>query len=238
MYQLLKFIYKKKSISNNRPDYIFQTCKNKNKIPKKVFNNIKKYAKNYKHFIFDDNECEKFIRKYYSDKVVKTFKNLKIGAHKTDLFRYCILYIHGGIYLDIKTELIMPLDDIFKNKKLLYTSISCVKEPSIYQGIIASPPKHSIFLKLIKFMININQKQIIHNDYLIYTKHFYKEIKKKSNKDIVPGLFKKLNIYLFYEKCNSNFIECNGLDRYNLCSFICDKNKKIIKTRFNDYPWK
>ena len=37
------------------------------------------------------------------------FKDLKIGAHKADFFRYCILYIYGGIYIDIK---IFPQNNI------------------------------------------------------------------------------------------------------------------------------
>jgi len=44
---------------------LYQTYKNKDLIPQKVYDNIKKYAKNYNHLIFDDNECITFIKILY-----------------------------------------------------------------------------------------------------------------------------------------------------------------------------
>ena len=63
-------------------------------------------------------------------------------------FRYCYLYKFGGVYLDIKTELIMNIDDIFyKNNIELYTVMNKTNK-SIYQGIIASKPNNPLFRKL------------------------------------------------------------------------------------------
>ena len=46
--------------------------------------------------------CRDFIAKHFSEEVVYTFDKLKPGAYKADLWRYCVMYITGGIYLDIK----------------------------------------------------------------------------------------------------------------------------------------
>jgi len=56
----------------------------------------------FEHFLFDDNDCLEFIKKHFSEEVVDAFNNLIPGAYKADLFRLCILYIQGGIYIDIK----------------------------------------------------------------------------------------------------------------------------------------
>jgi hypothetical protein len=51
-------------------------------------------------------------------------------------------------------------------------------------------------------------------------------------KDPIP------NIYIFKEKCSNDSNLCHdGLDKYNLCCWIYDKNTRIIKTRYSDYPW-
>jgi hypothetical protein len=231
-----------KSINNkttgNIPKVIYQTYLDKTKIPFKVYNNMKKYAPNYKHIIYNDKECIKFIKENYPLNVLNAFYTLKKGAHKADLFRYCILYKYGGVYLDIKTHLIKPISNIFNKNKCLY-SVIAINKKSIYQGIIASPPKNPIFKKLIDLII-LNKNNT--KDYLIFTKQFYSELNKSCNNNIKPGFNRcyngPYNCYLYEEACSNNKFECyDGLDRYRLCCFVYDKNKKIIKTRYADYPW-
>ena len=41
-----------------------------------------------------------------------TFNSFKKGAHKADLFRLCWLYKNGGVYIDIDTDIVEPLDNI------------------------------------------------------------------------------------------------------------------------------
>lgn len=201
---------------------IFMTCKDKSRIPLKVFNNLEKFAKGYECYIFDDEECKLFFNHFFGDRYVNRFISLKQGAHKADLFRYCILYIFGGIYLDIKTELLVPLDDFFQDPTKLYTVVT----PSskwIYQGVIATPPNEPLMLQLAEHVL-LNDPTEYHS----YVKEFYKRVTDNPPK----------NLLLFEERISNNSEDCSGLDRYGLCCYIYDSNgNKIIKTRFNDYPW-
>jgi len=56
----------------------------------------------FKHMLYDDNECRQFIKDHFDGEVVTAFDKLIPGAYKADLWRCCILYINGGIYIDIK----------------------------------------------------------------------------------------------------------------------------------------
>ena len=127
------------------PKLIISTYYNKNKIPSKVFENIKTYAPNYKYIVYDDNEIISFLKKYYPENVLQSFHELIRGAHKADLFRYCYLYIYGGIYLDIKTKLIEPIEQTFNIPNVNFYTVLSMHKPTIYQGIIASAPKNPIF---------------------------------------------------------------------------------------------
>jgi hypothetical protein len=230
----------KKLKSNVIPKVIVSTYFNKKKIPKKVYNNIKKYAPNYRFLIFDDNDIIIFLKQNYPKKVLETFYSLNQGPHKADLFRYCYLYKFGGIYIDIKTVLIKNIDDILNKKNVdLYTVISRTNY-TIHQGVIASVPQNPIFLKLINYIININ-KPI--QSYFAFTIDFYNQMKKIYDKRKLENGYltdhNGNNSYLFYEICTKNPGDCeDGLDRYNVCCYIYDKGKKIIKTRYSDYPWK
>ena len=232
--------YKNEGFMNYKHNYIpkiiVSTYYDKTKIPEKIYKNIRKYSPNYKYIIFDDNDILKFLKKYYNNDVLNTFYNLK-GAHKADLFRYCYLYKFGGIYLDIKTELIRDIDSIFNKRNVdFYTVISGGLYPNtIYQGIIATIPNNPFFKNLIQYMINI-KKPVRY--YQIFTKDFYRNLEKEYNK-IKPGfLYGKYNLYLFNEKCSYNAKDCyDGLDRYNKCCYVYDNNIKIIKVRYADFPW-
>lgn len=214
---------------------IWQTYHDKNLIPQDIYENIKKYAPDYKHIIYDDKEAIEFLDIHFNSVVLDTFKNFKQGAHKADLLRYCLLYIYGGIYLDIKTELIEPIDEIFVFKDMIYTCLT-TKESKIYQGIIASPPKHPLFLSLIAFMVNISKVgfpyHIFCHDIYYSIKRFIPRIKEGQN------ISEHLKIYLFTEICTRKSSECyDGLDRYGLCCYAYDKDKAIIKIRRSCFPF-
>ena len=219
------------------PKFVYQTYIDKSLIPKKVYTNIKKYAKGYKHIIYNDAECVKFLKENYPPKVLDAFNTLIRGAHKADLFRYCLLYKYGGVYLDIKTDLIKPIDQIF-TKDYLYSVIAKNKK-SIYQGIIATPPNNPIFKVLIDHII---ENKHLTRDYLLFTREFYNQLNILCKRKVKAGFNKNkvsdINIYLFQEICSKNIYECSdGLDRYRLCCHVYDKKNKIIKTRYSDYPW-
>ena len=56
----------------------------------------------FTHYLYDDNMSREFIKNNFNDDVLYAYDKLKPGAYKADLWRYCVLYIYGGIYLDIK----------------------------------------------------------------------------------------------------------------------------------------
>lgn len=38
--------------------------------------------------------------------------NPLIGAARADIWRYCVLYLHGGLYLDDDSDIKVPLDNV------------------------------------------------------------------------------------------------------------------------------
>jgi len=92
------------STADTVPLKIFQTWFTKD-LTEKMRDTVEELKNNnpeFEHFLFDDKDCEEFIRLHFNEKVVNAFRRLIPGAYKADLWRYCVMYIHGGIYLDIK----------------------------------------------------------------------------------------------------------------------------------------
>jgi hypothetical protein len=242
------FISKQSSLSKNYlPKIIHQTYSNIKKIPEKVFLNIKQFAPLYTHCIYNDKDAYIFLKTFFHKDVCKTFQSLTLGAHKADLFRYAILYIYGGIYLDIKTELIEDIDTNETFKDNCITTVLSSKYNEIYQGVIAAPPRQQIFIQLIDAILKSGSSPY----YNRFCLDFYKYIAKDTKTSNVQSGFIKgqyHSYYLYKEVCSTSSSSSSksktlksmckdGLDRYGFCCNIVDETKVRIKTRYSDYPW-
>jgi inositol phosphorylceramide mannosyltransferase catalytic subunit len=99
------------------PKLIHQTTKNKSQLPEFIRTNIdflKRTNPGWRYNIYDDFDCEEFIAENYSDRHLFLYKmiNPKYGAARADFFRYLLMFKVGGVYLDIKSTCIAPLDDV------------------------------------------------------------------------------------------------------------------------------
>lgn len=66
------------------------------------------------NFIFNYDKCIRDIEKYEEyDWIIKILNNNYIGpAHKSDVLRFFYLYTMGGVWLDISTFIISPIEEI------------------------------------------------------------------------------------------------------------------------------
>jgi len=125
---------------------------------------INKYKNpEFNFHIYDDDMCKQFISDNFDQNVLNVFNKLKPGAYKADLFRYCILYINGGVYMDIKFKLHVKLIDLINKygeifvKDVDYKLRSCKR--GCFNGFIITKPKNPIFLDCIKLIEqNYNNK--------------------------------------------------------------------------------
>ncbi len=213
------------------PLIIHQTYYNKKKIPQKVFDNIQQYAPEFEYRFYDDFACMRFLANHFDQRTMNSFSILS-GAHRADLFRYAVLYIVGGVYLDIKTELVTPLLSLCQKNTSIVTCLD--KDRSrVYQGFIAAQARHPIFLSLIEFIIRFSPPDYYH----VYTQDFYNKLFYWSGQMPTEGIFEN-KVFLYQEECTSEPSDCyDGLDRHGLCCHITSSGQKIIKTRYADYPW-
>lgn len=151
------FTDQKEKCQGSVPLFLWQTWKDK-KFPKNMLDNINKLKKSnpeFNHFIFDDEDCKKFISNFFVKDVVDTFVNLIPGAYKADLWRYCVLYVHGGIYLDVKFEclngfkLIELTNEEHYVKDLINEKFHKDDQNCIFNGIMINKPGNKILLKAI-----------------------------------------------------------------------------------------
>jgi len=84
-------------------------------------NKLKSMNPGWKYMLYDDEHMENYIKKNYPS-LFSTYKKINpiYGAARADFFRYLLMYKEGGVYLDIKSSLMKPLDSIIQeNDKYL-----------------------------------------------------------------------------------------------------------------------
>lgn len=122
---------------------------------------------------YDDNDIEDFLRRYFPSTILNAYLriNSRYGAARADFFRYCVLYVHGGVYLDIKSGIRKKLDsmrvkidpmDMYNQKDILIvghwpTAVwgEILEDPKgeFMNWVMLSTPRHPVLYEVIQDMI-------------------------------------------------------------------------------------
>lgn len=79
--------------------------------------------------------------------VIKDLLRLKKYALCSDIIRLYALYLHGGIYLDSDIELLLPPDDLLKEKVFVGIYIPYLSANIVGNGVIGAEKKHPFIYK-------------------------------------------------------------------------------------------
>jgi mannosyltransferase OCH1-like enzyme len=177
------------------PKYVFQTWKNK-LLTNEMKNNILKLRdqhKDFTFFLYDDEMCIDFLKKHFNKLVLDAFNSLIPGPFKADLWRYCVLYKYGGVYMDIKLNCIngFNLNNIIHEE--CYPKDIPRTQYGIWQGMLICKPNNMILKKCIdcicmhvkykfygKTFLSVTGPHLMFNILVKYNnQHLYKNSKMK-----------------------------------------------------------
>jgi len=170
---LLILIYNKynkvshKKSNNIIPKHVYQTWSSSD-IPKTIKEgmiSLRKKNPDFEYHFFDDNDRRHFIKKYFGNRVLNAYDILIPGAYKADLWRYCVMYIKGGIYLDIKyvTAGNFKLNELLDQEYYVRdtNAIHHYNEEYVYNAILVSKPGNEIYKKCVDRIV----KNVENRDY-------------------------------------------------------------------------
>jgi mannosyltransferase OCH1-like enzyme len=139
------------------PRTIYQTFET-NEVPEGMCKAVTSWLdKNtdYEHYFFDAEDRVKFIERYFDNSVLDAYLRLLPGAFKADLWRCCVLYEKGGVYVDADMICLKSLNEFIQD---VDTFITCRDDPMSFKflanGFIASVPKHPFLKKMIDNIVD------------------------------------------------------------------------------------
>lgn len=144
------------------PKHIFQTFEVKQFSSRfqEIIDSWKIHNPTYAYTLHDNKDREEFIKTHFPRRVLDAYHSIIPYAYKADLWRYCILYLHGGVFADVDTLCVGSIDEFLEEGISFMAPIDLNKGNkqegyhNVVNGFIAVTPKSPIMLECIDRIVS------------------------------------------------------------------------------------
>ncbi len=173
-------IERRKKVDIKIPKNFYQTTVDKNKhVEKDIYKYNRLLQNDFSYNLLDDEDIlemfdkdsiqEEDDKKKIARRTKTAFLAIRPGAYKADLFRYYVLYMKGGVWLDDKSILKKPLSDSYfeidKHDGLFVGN--CVRNVEI--GFMVAPKDSPVHRDLLYKCLDNIEKRLYCDDPLLIT---------------------------------------------------------------------
>jgi mannosyltransferase OCH1-like enzyme len=171
--------------------------------------------------LYDENECREFIKEHFKQDVLDAYNSLIPCSYKSDLWRYCVLFIKGGIYMDIKFQCVNNFKLIALTEQEHFVRD---RDPpgGTLNGLIVCKPENPILLKCIQ--------EIVKN---IQNKFYGDSALSPTGPNLLGGFFSKIEkkmMPMYFENTIAN-----GKDNYYIALNLGFNHDVIILKIYDEY---
>lgn len=201
------------------PKNIFQSWSTTNLHPviQSKINKLKELNPEYNHKIYTDDEIDSFVNLNYPGDIAECYNKINIIVAKVDFWRYLMLYKYGGVYLDMDSDISIPLDYLINTEDDAVITFEGNLNYYVQWALIFNKG-HPILKKTIEFIVENIKNNSYPNDIhkmtgpSVYTKaiHF---IHNELFNETIPNKHIKQNTDIIYKKGDISY-RLYGID-YN-----------------------
>lgn len=199
---------------------------------------IKKIYPEFEYHLYSGEEIEDIIKNNFSSDVFTAYKKLKPYACKADLSRLCLLYLYGGLYIDLNIYFLNPIPKLDLCYFFAFRDYSKLSKQSwsVQNGIMYSVPKSTVTKRAIDIIVN-NCKEEYYGVQCVdvsATTVLGKAIMDSLPNDgiVIGGELNYFNTSCFAESMKNELGEI-GYDKDSkaIMGFIMDEDDKLISLR-------
>jgi mannosyltransferase OCH1-like enzyme len=186
----------------------------------RTIKNLKMMNSEYEYVFFDSVERRRFIKTHFNKTVVDMYDGFVSGAFKADIFRYCWLYVIGGVYIDCKMIARVPLRQIIDQYDETYLCRDRI--PNAYQN---------------NFICSVSST----NEMLNCIKESTARFEGRMNKRVSFGSLYHTGPYLFYSCMKTKIAKCEFSAPFEISDYrtstirLIKNNLVIFNVYFKDY---
>ena len=183
------------------------------------YTNIKVYNNCYRKWLqlnpsatmiwFDDLDCKRYMSKQ-PRKIYNAYQRLRPGAFKADLFRLCMLYDTGGVYVDCEAMPYVSIREMMTGIDLPREKmfIAPLDRRGIHNGFMITSPRHPFLHACIQYIVDNVENEMYYEDDLAITgpvalsTSINRYLGRGDNEVFNTGLneFKDISLYLYRYK--------------------------------------
>jgi len=137
----------------------------KDKIPKTYPNHCQSWKdknKNFKYIFWDEEKIMKLLESYPHLK--NKFNEFANMIQKIDMAKYIILHKYGGLYVDVDSECLKPIENLLKDKQVVLVQINVnpfekliaygkIKGFALQNGVMAGVKDHPFWLHCLDTLV-------------------------------------------------------------------------------------
>jgi mannosyltransferase OCH1-like enzyme len=158
------------------PRWIHQTWKTKDPNVDAIRATWVNNHQDFRYSFYDDDDIDIFIQRHFDKRVYRNYKGILNGSLKADFFRYCVLYVHGGVYVDVDIACLAPLHVAvdFELDTLVtaadyqerdYQPINMdYRRDCVYQAFLCCHPFHPLMKYMINYMCFVMENHLYPRD--------------------------------------------------------------------------
>jgi mannosyltransferase OCH1-like enzyme len=184
-------------------------------------NTWKNLNPDFEYRYMDDSQAAEFILNEYGKEWHEIFINLPVGVMRGDLWRYMIIYKYGGVYSDLDTECINPINTWLSKD---YDMIVCPETDIHYcQWTFAASAEHPI----LKSVLDTVKEKLLNPEYgsphFVHTHTGPSIWTEGINKALGFKIDNLINDYLLLNSCDNAKLykfHCYGGENWRIFHFI------------------
>jgi mannosyltransferase OCH1-like enzyme len=182
----------------------------------------------YEYKYYDDHDRRRFIETNFDTKTLSAYDSLIPGAYRADFWRYCVIFIEGGVYIDIKMGALLPLDRIISDDIDLMI-VNDTHDMTLYNAFFAATPKHPAILRTIETVTN----RVLNKEYGPHI--LYPTGPMAMGSSILPLYGYKIHAPNGKNHSDRGIIQVYSHSKIDGNTIIMDVNgNKLVKTRYDN----
>lgn len=134
------------------PATIFQTFKSAD-VPERLHAAAMSWVERNPGFayrFFDDEDARAFVARHFDERALAAYDRTPPGAFRADFWRYCVLFVEGGIYIDIDSICECDLAAVLGSEDTFVSARAGNLDWAIYNGFVCTVPGHPFLRRAIE----------------------------------------------------------------------------------------